>query len=98
VNSPNTVRAETIEQWTTNAPDVIATWRWFGNEVVLTWELIRVAGFIAAFSALQFGVSALTDATYRREFFEDTVGEIREALAVRLLYLQSVVPAVGPAA
>ena len=64
--------------------DVITSVTWFGHRVVLTWELVRVSAFIAAFSALQFTVSALTDSTYRREFFEDTVGEIREALAVRV--------------
>jgi hypothetical protein len=82
-----TVREETILQWTTDPPDVITSVTWFGQRVVLTWELVRVSAFIAAFSALQFTVAALTDDTYRREFFEDTVGEIREALAVRVLYL-----------
>jgi hypothetical protein len=43
-----------------------------------------------AFTALQFTVSALTDETYRREFFEDLTGEIREALAVRVQYLQQI--------
>jgi hypothetical protein len=86
------VREETIVQWTTDPPDVITTVTWFGQRVVLTWELVRVAGFIAAFSALYFTVSALTDATYRREFFEDIVGEIRQALAVRLLYVECLVP------
>lgn len=54
-----------------------------------------VAAFIAAFSALQFTVAALTDDTYRGEFLEDIVGEIREALAVLLLYLECLV-APGP--
>jgi hypothetical protein len=85
-----TVREETIVQWTTDTPDVIATLNWFGHRVVLTWELVRVAGFIAAFSALQFTVSAVTDTAYRKEFFEDTMGEIRESLAVRLVYLDRV--------
>lgn len=91
-----TVREETILQWTTDPPDVIASGTWFGQRVVFTWELVRVSAFIAAFSALQFTVSALTDDTYRREFFEDTVGEIREALAVRLLYLECVVTRAAP--
>lgn len=86
-----TVRIDTITQWTTDAPDVIARWDWFGHQVVVTWELLRVSGFIAAFSALQFSVSAVTDDAYRREFFADIVGEIRDALAVRLLYLECLV-------
>lgn len=91
------VREDTIVQWTTDQPDVISSVTVFGQQVVLTWELLRVSTFIAAFAALHFTVSALTDATYRREFFEDTVGEIREALAVRLVYLVRLVgPGSGP--
>jgi signal transduction histidine kinase len=86
-----TVRLETIAQWTTDTPDVLARWNWFGHRVVITWELLRVSGFIAAFSALQFSVSAVTDDAYRREFFADTISEIRDALAVRLLYLETLV-------
>lgn len=49
-------------------------------------ELFKVTGFIAAFSGLQFLVAAVTDSTYRSEFFEGIVQEIREALAVRAVY------------
>ena len=35
----------------------------------------------------------LTDSTYRQEFFEDAVAEIRQNLAVRALYLEELVPA-----
>lgn len=80
------VREATILQWTAVEPDVIARWTLFGNPVVLTWDLLRVSGFIAAFAGLQFTVSALTDSTYREEFFEDLLIEIREALATRVLY------------
>ncbi|HUG86892.1 MAG TPA: hypothetical protein VMM13_20145, partial [Euzebya sp.] len=51
--------------------------------VVLSVELVRVATFIAAFSGLQFTVSASTDEAWRAEFVDDVVGEVREALAVR---------------
>jgi hypothetical protein len=80
------VRSTTILQWTAVEPDLIAEWTLFGNPVVLTWDLLRVSGFIAAFAGLQFTVSALTDSTYRQEFFEDLLNEVREALATRVLY------------
>ncbi len=84
------VREETLLQWTTataDTLDAIARFTVFGGEVVLTWELFAVSGFIAAFSALQFAVSLLTDKAYREEFFASLEHEAREVLAVRALYL-----------
>jgi hypothetical protein len=81
------VRRETVAQWTVDGGEVIASFDVFGSEVVLTWEHLAVSGFIAAFSALQFAVSLITDATYREEFHDDVTGEIRQVLAVRSLYL-----------
>ena len=80
------VRRATIDQWTVADVDTLTTFDLFGAEVVVTWEHFAVAGFIAVFSALQFAVAMLTDATYREEFYEDVTGEIREVLAVRALY------------
>jgi hypothetical protein len=83
------VREPTMESWVGGGLDVIARQEVFGVEVVLTWDLIRVAGLVAAFSALQFTFSALTDQTYREEFFDGMLTEMREALAVRAIYLQA---------
>lgn len=88
-----TVRKETILQWTelteaTFASEaVVYETMLFGAEVALTWELLAVSGFIAAFSALQFAVSLITDANYRDEFFADAATDVRNVLAVRALYL-----------
>lgn len=85
-----TVRPNTIEQWTTGGPgsvEVIIDLRLFGAEVPVTGELLKVTGFLMAFTALQFTVSALTDSTFREQFFDSLTGEIREALAVRVVYL-----------
>lgn len=80
-----TVRTATIMQWTESS----ATPLWTINErLVVTAELVRVSGFIAAFSSLQFAVSAVTDDTYREEFLGDLVHDVREAFAVRALYLR----------
>ena len=84
------VRRNTIESWI-RAPadslDPLASWDLFSHEIVLTWELLAVAGFIAVFSALQFVVSSLTDTNYKERFFDDIKDEINEVLAVRKLYL-----------
>jgi len=56
----------------------------------VTWDHFAVAGFIAAISALQFAVSSLTDDDYRATFNHDLEVEIREVLAVRALYRETI--------
>ena len=83
-------REETMLVWTgLDAVNVLFELTLFDRTVLLTEELLRVAGFLAAFSGLYFAVTAVTDAAYREEFFDEVVGEVREALAVRSLYLDA---------
>ena len=78
------VREDTILQWTTaDELDPIATFGFLGDRVVLTWEHLAVAGFITAFSVLQFAVASVTDTAYREEFYDDVAGDVRSVLAVR---------------
>ncbi len=88
-----TVRFNTIQLWTNGGAsevDILAEFGLFGADIQVTSELLKVVGFLMAFTALQFTVSALTDATYRKEFFDELTKEIREALAVRVLYLDQI--------
>lgn len=88
------IREETLLQWTTQSAEELnplLSFRIAGDEVILTWEHIAVSGFVAAFSALQFAVSLLTDPQYREEFFVEVADDIRKVLAVRALYLDSLV-------
>jgi hypothetical protein len=55
--------------------------------LVVSEPLLRVAGFLGAFSGMYFTVLLSTDATYRDEFAEDVAPLLRQALAVRLAYL-----------
>ena len=48
-------------------------------------------GFLAAFAGMYFTVVLSTDATYRDEFAEDIGPELRQALAMRLLYRRALV-------
>lgn len=82
------VRRSTIEAWIQSDVDAIATWSIFGAEMLLTWELLAVVGFISALSGLQFVVSSLTDSTYKQKFFDDIKQELNEVLAVRRVYLE----------
>lgn len=70
---------------------------WLGTETVhelslagihVAEPLLRVAGFLAAFTGLYFTVYLVTDETYRTEFRSTIVGEVREAFAARALYLE----------
>ncbi|MDO8362959.1 MAG: hypothetical protein Q7V88_08675 [Actinomycetota bacterium] len=77
----------TTASWTQLADvHVLAHWRVGGRTLVLTEPLLRVSGFLGAFSGMYFTVVLGTDATYRDEFAEDAGPQIRQALAVRLAY------------
>lgn len=83
-----TVSEHTASTWSAITDiDVLARFTLGSRELVLTAELLRVCGFLAAFTGFYFTVYLLTDQTYRREFFEEVVVEIQEVLAVRSRYL-----------
>ncbi len=86
-----TVRSDTMLQWTTleTTADVeLVSFRLFGHDIILSSLHLVAAGFVAAFSGLQFAVSLVTDDAYREEFVEESNAEVREALAVRAAYLR----------
>ena len=80
------VRPETILLWTQVPPEVVWEFAIGGIDLTLTEELLRVSIFLGSFAGVYFSVYTVTDATLRTEFFEDTVAEARQNLAVRALY------------
>jgi len=62
--------------------------RALGQRMVLSEELLRVAVFLSSFSSLYFTVVLLTDATYREEFLEEILEDVRGSFAVRAVYLR----------
>src|SRR5690606_37666952 len=81
-----TIRDQTLVSWM--GPDAlgddrIATVGVLGDDVVLSRQLLIVAGFVATFAGLQFAVQVVSDANYRREFASDMATDVRQALAVR---------------
>lgn len=80
------IRPETIELWTQQPPDVLWSFTLGDTLFPFTRELLQVATFLAAFAAVYFSVYAATDPTLRAEFFEATKAEVRQNLAVRLVY------------
>lgn len=84
-----TVTQETAEAWTGHPiPDPLATFTLWGRDVFLSAEHLRVSGFLASLAGLYFSVTASTDATYRKEFFDAVTGDVRQMLAVRSAYLR----------
>lgn len=55
------------------------------QRLVVTETLLRVAGFLGAFSGMYFTVVLATDTSYREAFSDDIGPQIRQALAVRLV-------------
>jgi hypothetical protein len=78
-----------VERWVGDV-DVLVSVTVDGRELALTEQLLRVAGFLAAFSSLAFTVYVATDETYRSEFRSEVVDDsIRTAFAVRLRYVEA---------
>ncbi|MFN8194874.1 MAG: hypothetical protein U0R80_11405 [Nocardioidaceae bacterium] len=73
------IHRDVIEAWTTHPPDYLV-----GD--LVSRELIRVATFLAAFAGLYFTVYAVTDESYRKQFFTATTRELERAVSVRLVY------------
>jgi hypothetical protein len=81
------VHPETAEAWIGNPPTIIFSASLGASKFALTEELLRVSGFLAAFSGLAFTVYLVTDSTYRAEFASDVSSELRQVLAVRMAYV-----------
>jgi len=97
------VREETLVLWTTAAELSRAEdWAYYatllGGEVVFTRQLMLVSTFIGLVAALQFAVHVVTDEAYRAEFAAEMTDEVREALAVRAVYLRRLISADEPRA
>ena len=50
-------------------------------------ELMKVSLFLASFSGFYFTVSAVTDETYRRQFFSVVERQLERAVGMRAVYL-----------
>jgi uncharacterized membrane protein len=69
-----------IESWIGQEPDH------FLYQHVVSVQLFKVAIFLGSFSGLYFTVYAITDATYRQQFFTEILRELERAVGVRAVY------------
>jgi hypothetical protein len=83
------IGADTLEAWIgTTGNEVIPSFDLFGHPITITEELLRVSGVIAVFTGLYFAIAVLTDETYRQEFLDELVGELRDTFRLRVEYLR----------
>lgn len=80
-----TIPDETVMAWTgepvTDLPSSL------GKHLPVTNELFQVAVFLASFAGLYFTVYAVTDETYRSQFFAGLSTELEQAVAVNAVYV-----------
>jgi hypothetical protein len=81
------ITPETAQTWTGAGLDRWASLDIGDRDLVLSGEVVNVAVFIGALAGLSFAISALTDESYRQEFFDDVISDLRQVLAVRAAYL-----------
>lgn len=83
------IRPEVVSGWLGEdiPKDVVQDFVLFGHRLELTTALLHVSGFVAFVAGFSFTVSLVTDSGYREEFFDEVVGDVRQALAVRTVYL-----------
>ena len=84
-----TITPDVLETWLGHGGDAVVRFDLLGRELRLTAELLKISAFLAAFSGLYFTVVLVTDATYREEFFDEILAELRQTLAVRAVYLKA---------
>jgi hypothetical protein len=86
-----TVTPEISRDWAALAsgegPLVLQQWTWGDQRLVLTEELLKVTALITAFSGLYFTFSVLAEEDTRRRYLQQLDRSIREAFAVRAVYV-----------
>ncbi len=74
-----------IAAWLGHAPSV-QVWQRLGIPVPISGELAKVSLFLASFAALYFTIYAVSDPTYRSQFFTHIDAELEQAVGVRVTY------------
>jgi hypothetical protein len=77
------IRNEVITSWLGHGPTDLPS---LGEYLPISNELFQVSVFLAAFSGLYFTVYAVTDSTYREQFFADLSHELEQAIGVYTVY------------
>lgn len=82
-----TINAEVVKAWAQADPSVLWTWETSRRTYNLTWEHLRVAGFLAVFAGFYYSLVSRTDPSLRAEIRDTAEETVREACAARLVAL-----------
>lgn len=80
-----TITDDTVAAWTGQPVSDLPSS--LGKHLPVTNELFQVAVFLASFAGLYFTVYAVTDETYRSQFFAGLSTELEQAVAVNAVYV-----------
>jgi MFS family permease len=81
------IDAEVARAWTGETGEALVSLTVLDVPLLLTAELLRVAGAIAALSGLYYAIAVLTDGAYREEFLDEVTAQMRETFSARAAYL-----------
>lgn len=81
------IGTEVREAWDVADTRTLFAFSLFGEQLQVTEALLRVSGGIAAITGLYYAIAILTDATYREEFLDGLISELRAVFAARVEYL-----------
>lgn len=82
-----TINAEVVKAWSAADPSVLWTWETSRRTYNLTWEHLRVAGFLAVFAGFYFSLVSRTDPSLKADMRDTAEETVREACAARLVAL-----------
>lgn len=78
-----------VKAWGGADADIIWQWASSRRTYAVTWENIRVSGFLALFSAFYYAIVSATDASLRQGLADTANDTVREACARRLALLDA---------
>jgi hypothetical protein len=79
------VNGDVVKAWTLRDPREIVSLQVPTRQLMLTWEHLNVAGFLATFSGFYFTIVSATDPTLRAGLRDTAEDGIRSACAARIL-------------
>ncbi len=82
------IDAEVVKAWTLHDPTILVSLKVPGRTWILSWEHLRVVGFLSTFTGFYFSVVSATDPSLREGISDTADDAVRHACAVRLVYVQ----------
>lgn len=78
-----TISDDVVREWLGHDPTELPS---LGRYLPVSNELVQVSAFLAAFSGLYFTVYAVSDPTYREQFFTRVADDLQRAIGVHVVY------------